>query len=182
MAKLTPKQQRFIEEYLIDLNASAAARRAGYSEKTAGAIGDENLKKPEIAAAIAERRAVLAQNAEITQEMIVAELAKIGFANMQDYMRVGADGDPYLDFSTLTRDQAAPIIEMVVEDFKDGRGEDARDVRRVRFKLSDKQAALINLGKHLGMFKDTLKIDMTGFAAELEAARRRIAGGEDASG
>lgn len=48
MKKLTPKQQRFVEEYLIDLNASQAAIRAGYSEKTAGAVGHENLKKPEI--------------------------------------------------------------------------------------------------------------------------------------
>lgn len=48
MKKLTPKQQRFVEEYLIDLNATQAAIRAGYSEKTAGAVGHENLKKPEI--------------------------------------------------------------------------------------------------------------------------------------
>ena len=48
MANLTPKQQRFVEEYLIDLNATQSAIRAGYSEKTAYSVGHENLKKPEI--------------------------------------------------------------------------------------------------------------------------------------
>ena len=57
MAKLTPKQQRFCDEYLIDLNATQAAIRAGYSEKTAGVIAVENLKKPNIEAYIAARMA-----------------------------------------------------------------------------------------------------------------------------
>ncbi|MCW3641553.1 terminase small subunit, partial [Burkholderia cenocepacia] len=52
MSKLTAKQQLFVDEYLVDLNASAAARRAGYSEKTARAIGIENLQKPAIRAAV----------------------------------------------------------------------------------------------------------------------------------
>jgi phage terminase small subunit len=86
--------------------------------------------------------------------MVVSELAKIGFANMADYMTVGTDGDPFLDFSKVTRDQAAALSEVTVEDFKDGRGEDARDVRRVKFKMHDKRAALVDLGKHLGLFTE----------------------------
>lgn len=56
MARLRPKQERFVAEYLVDLNATQAAIRAGYSEKTAGATGHENLKKPEIAKAIEEAK------------------------------------------------------------------------------------------------------------------------------
>jgi phage terminase small subunit len=67
-------------------------------------------------------------------------------------MRANPNGDPYLDFSKLTRDQAAALVEVTVEDFKDGRGDAARDVRRIKFKLADKRAALVDLGKHLGMF------------------------------
>jgi phage terminase small subunit len=77
---------------------------------------------------------------------------------MQDYMKAGPDGDPYLDFSGLTREQAAALVEVTVEDFKDGRGEDARDVRRVKFKLADKKAALVDIGKHLGMFKERVEL------------------------
>lgn len=77
---MTPKQQRFVEEYLVDLNATQAAIRAGYSAKTAGQIGEQNLKKLEIAAAIAEAKAQQAKRTEITADRVLAELAKIGFA------------------------------------------------------------------------------------------------------
>ena len=63
---LTPKQRRFVEEYAKDCNATQAAIRAGYSEKSAYSIGDENLRKPEVAAAIAERAAKLTEAAEVT--------------------------------------------------------------------------------------------------------------------
>lgn len=154
---LTAKQRRFVDEYLIDLNATQAAIRAGYSEKTARAQGHRLLTDVDIASAVQEAQASRAERTEITQDAVLRELAKIGFANMQDYMRAGSDGDPYLDFSQLTRDQAAALAEVTVEDFKDGRGEDARDVRRVKFKLADKRAALVDIGKHLGMFKDRVE-------------------------
>lgn len=157
---LSNKHQLFVAEYLIDLNATQAAIRAGYSPKTAGVQCDRLLKIPHVAAAIAKQQGKRLQKLEITAERVLNELALIGFCNMKDYMRVGADGDPYLCFSELTRDQAAALAEVTVEDFKDGRGEDARDVRRVKFKLADKRAALVDMGKHLGMFKE--KIEVTG--------------------
>jgi phage terminase small subunit len=94
------------------------------------------------------------ERSAISKESVLEELAKIGFANMSDYMRVGPNGDPILDFSALTRDQAAALVEVTVEDFKDGRGEGARVVRRVKFKLADKRGALVDLGRHLGLFVD----------------------------
>ena len=74
MANLTPKQQRFVEEYLIDLNATQAAIRAGYSEKTAKEIGSENLTKPNIAKVIAEAQEKLSNKAQVTVEMVVQGL------------------------------------------------------------------------------------------------------------
>ena len=71
---LTPKQQRFVEEYLIDLNATQAARRAGYSEKTARQIGTENLAKPAVQDAIATGRAALAQSAGVSAEYVLGRL------------------------------------------------------------------------------------------------------------
>jgi hypothetical protein len=91
------------------------------------------------------------------QHGLAAELAKLGFANMADYMRANPNGDPYLDFSQLTRDQTAALQEVTVEYYVDGRGEDARNVKRVRFKLADKRAALVDLGRHLGIFRDRLE-------------------------
>lgn len=173
--KLAPKQARFVDEYLIDLNATQAAIRAGYSKRTAQVISSENLSKPIIAAAILDRQKALADKAGVTVDQVLAELAKIGFANMADYMRVGTDGDPYLDFSALSRDQAAALTEVTVEDFKEGRGEDARDVRRVKFKLADKRAALVDLGKHLGLFRDKLDVQHD-LSDPLKALMARIDG------
>ena len=84
MTNLRPKQQRFIEEYLIDLNATQAAIRAGYSEKTACSIGEENLRKPDIKQAIQERMAARSQNTEVTQEWVVKALKK-------NYLEASAD-------------------------------------------------------------------------------------------
>jgi|GEM_PF-629860 len=158
--KLTPKQEMFAEEFLIDLNATQAAIRAGYSKKTARFIGAENLTKPNIAVAIQKAMAERGKRTEIEADAVIRELAKIGFANMLDYITIGKDGDPYVDLSKLTREQAAAIGEVTVEDFTDGRGEDARDVRRVKFKLADKRGALVDLGRHFGLFTDKAVVDV----------------------
>ena len=150
---LTNKQKRFVQEYLVDLNATQAAIRAGYSEKGASVRGSELLSNIKVAEAIQVAQQDRSKRTTITQDRVLNELALLGFSNMQDYMRVGPDGDPYLDFGDLTRDQAAALVEVTVEDFKDGRGEGARDVRRVKFKLADKLNALVKIGHHLGMFR-----------------------------
>lgn len=169
--ELTPKQRRFVEEYLRNGENAAAAYRAAYGTKASPLRCSQEahrlLRHPKIAPIVtaAHERAEKATERvldryEVSKERIIAELARLGFANMQDYMRAGPDGDPYLDFSALTPDQAAALAEVTVEDFKDGRGEDARDVRRVKFKLYDKRAALVDLGRHLGLFKE--KVELTG--------------------
>lgn len=151
---LTDRQAMFVREYLVDLNGSQAAIRAGYSPRTANRQASRLLSNADIAEAIAEAKKERADRVEITAQMVLRELGKIAFANMQDFMRVGENGDPFVDLSNLTRDQAAALGEFTVEDFTDGRGEDARDVRRVKIKLNDKRAALVDIGRHLGMFTD----------------------------
>lgn len=81
---LTPKQQRFVEEYLIDRNATQAAIRAGYSQKTAYAIGNENLNKPEIAKAIREAIENLSERTRITQDRVLEEIASNAFKYASD--------------------------------------------------------------------------------------------------
>ncbi len=77
MPGLTAKQQRFVEEYLVDLNAAAAARRAGYSAHRADAMGFENLRKPELSAAIFERRAKLAEQTGRTVAAVMADIGRV---------------------------------------------------------------------------------------------------------
>lgn len=177
--KLTPKQAAFVREYLVDLNASAAARRAGYSEKTSGFIGHENLKKPKIAAMIHEALEARAERTEITADRVLEELGKLAFSNIGDYHRISDEGEPYIDLTDLTRDQMAALTELQVDDYTEGRGNDSRDVRRVKIKLADKKAALELLGKHLKLWTD--KIDVTSGGKELKGLTAERARLEDLS-
>ena len=86
--KLTCKQQTFVNEYLIDLNATQAAIRAGYSKKTAGQIGDENLRKPQIAKAIQESMSQRAERTEISSELVIQGLLRL-------IRRCEADGEAF---------------------------------------------------------------------------------------
>lgn len=107
--------------------------------------------------AVARERARLERTAEryaVTTDRVVAELARLAFANSMDYWTIDSKGQPQLDLSKITRDQGAAISEIVVDEYKDGRGEDAREVKRVRIKLADKRQALVDLGRHLGLFVD----------------------------
>jgi phage terminase small subunit len=91
---------------------------------------------------------------------------------MLDFMRVGAGGHPVPDFSALDREKAAALIEVTVDNYLNHRGEARCEVRRVKFKLADKRAALMDLGKHLGLFKDRLEVSAPQDEAELAAAAR----------
>lgn len=160
MAKLTPKQQRFVEEYLTDLNATQAYIRAGYqvkNEDTAAVMASRLLRNDKVQEAIKIARAEISERTKITQDKVLNELAKIGFSNMLDYVTPTNSGDLIPDFSALTRDQAAAISEVTIEEYTEGRGDDAQNVKRTKFKLSDKRAALVDIGRHLGMFPSRLE-------------------------
>lgn len=158
--KISKKVNRFVEEYIIDLNATQAAIRAGYSKKTAGAIGYENLKKPEIWKLIQDEMEKRSKRTEVTADKVINELVKIGFSNMLDYVRVNEHGDLNFNLSNLNRDNASAISEITIDEYKEGTAEDVKDVKKIKFKLYDKRAALIELGKHTGLF--TNKHEITG--------------------
>ncbi len=155
---MTKKQKRFIEEYLIDLNATQAAIRAGYSPDTAKSIGSENLTKPDIQARIAKAMAERSRRTGVNADRVVMELAKIAFVNANDVIDV--------ETATLKPDAApedtAAIQSVKVKTF----GEDGLE-REI--KMADKLKALELLGKHLGMFKD--KIELSG---SLEAEKTKL--------
>lgn len=145
---MTKKQKLFCEEYLIDLNATQAAIRAGYSPETAGAIGAENLKKPQIQKAIARAMADRSRRTGVNADRVVMELAKIAFVNAADV--IDAE-DATLKADAADEDLAA-VQSVKVKTF----GEDG--VER-EIKLADKIKALELLGRHLGMFNDRLRLD-----------------------
>lgn len=155
---LTAKQERFVEEYPVDWNATKAAMRAGYSEKTAYSIGHENLGKPHIAEAIAARMTALSERAGITTERVLAELARIGFSDVRKLF----DDDGRLRHVTMLDDDSAACISAIEVETKrvrrDGEDKDALEAEgTLKIKLWDKKGALVDIGKHLGMFKDQVE-------------------------
>jgi phage terminase small subunit len=88
MDGLTPKQERFVLEYLVDLNATQAAMRAGYSKKTAQEQSSRLLSNVMVSEAIAKGMQALAKQTGVTAERVIAELALVGFANMGNYLNL----------------------------------------------------------------------------------------------
>lgn len=165
--KLTPKQERFVQEYLVDLNATAAAIRAGYSRKTANRIASENLSKPDIQSAIQEAMQKLQERTEITQDMVIQELAKLGFFDIRKLF--DKDGKP-LDISKLDDDTAAALVGLDVQDVSDSDGNYVGFIKK--YKMADKIKALELLGKHLGTWEhqdkqQTAVEDLTALAEKL---------------
>jgi phage terminase small subunit len=160
--KLTKKQEVFVAEYLIDLNATRAAKSAGYSEKGADVTGSKLLVNPKVAEAIEKKQGKRLEKLEITAEKVLQELALLGFSNMQDYVNCG-DGAIRIDLSKLTREQFAAVQEVTVEEFTErtGESEDGKplfeNVKRTKFKLTDKRGALVDLGRHLKLFTDKVE-------------------------
>lgn len=145
---MTKKQKRFVEEYLIDLNATQAAIRAGYSPATAKEIGCENLTKPNISVAISQAIAERSKRTGINQDRVLQELARIGFAKITDVV----DPETAKIRPDASDDDLACIQSIKIKPNEFGT---EREV-----KLYDKKSALVDLGKHLGLFKD--KMELTG--------------------
>lgn len=148
---MTDKQKMFIEEYLIDLNATQSAIRAGYSPKTAYQIAHDMMSKPHIAEEIARRKAERSRRLGINQERVVEELAKIAFSRLTDIVDPNT-GEIRED---ATEDDLACLesVKIKMIPTRSGQGVE-REV-----KLTQKIKAIELLGKHLGMFSDKLKIE-----------------------
>lgn len=176
--KLTAKQARFVDEYLIDLNATQAAIRAGYSAKTAGIIGFENLTKPNIASEIAvaqERRAV---RTGITQDRVLQELGRIAFFDIRKlYTEAGALKQPHeLDDEAAAVLAGIDVVEMAGGMKVDGEGGASHvPMYTKKARIPDKVAAIGLAMRHLGMLNDKLEhtFNPKQMMSTLDAARER---------
>lgn len=151
MSKLTAKQEQFCLEYLIDLNATQAAIRAGYSEKTAKDIACENLAKPNISARIAELQAERQERTKVTGDMVIQELAKMAFFNMGEVIEPTGH---LKSFDKWEENQLAAITEITTDTL--GSDQNAL-ITRQKVKMADKKGSLELLGRHLKLFTDKVE-------------------------
>jgi phage terminase small subunit len=155
---LRGKQQRFVDEYLVDLNATQAAIRAGYSEKTAYAIGVENLRKPQIRDAVDAAMRARAERVQLTADDVLRELAIIGLSDVRDFT-LTSTGD--LTLRPGARDSAWRAVSSVKHRMIEiPQGADKPPVvkREVELRLWDKNTALSNVGRHLKLFPNRHEI------------------------
>ena len=146
--KLTPKQKLFCKYYLISLNATDAAKKAGYSKKTANRIGTENLSKPVVREYLESQMKKREEKLEITADKVIAEIAKLAFANTTDILEITDHGVVIKDLTKLD----TSCISSAEEVF------DKEGMRLgVKIKLHDKTKNLELLGRHLGLFKDKIE-------------------------
>lgn len=151
---MNKKQQRFVDEYLIDLNATQAAIRAGYSVKTANEQGARLLANVSISNAIAKEMAERSKRTGVNQDRVVIELAKVAFGNISDCIDLN---DMKIKESVSNEDLAA-MCSFRIRTFPTKFG-DIGVEREV--KMYDKLKALELLGKHLGMWNDKLDVNVT---------------------
>ena len=149
---LTPKQKIFCEEYLIDLNGTQSAIRAGYSKNSANEIAAENLAKPNIRAYVEQLKLDRSKRTTITADRVLKEIAKLAFFNMEDVLN--EDGKTK-DLSDWSRDDLAAVQEITEDNLK---SEDSTVLLRRKVKLSDKKSSLELLGKHLKLFTEVKEI------------------------
>lgn len=141
----------FVKEYLVDLNATQAATRAGYSAKTAHSQGERLLRNVEVSAALQAAMDSRSEKTEITAERVLKELGKVAFGDQRAVMSWGPDGVKLRPSNALTDDEAAMVSEVSETETLNGGS--------LKLKTHDKIKALELIGKHLGMFKDGAKED-----------------------
>lgn len=149
--KLTPKQAAFVSNYLIDLNASAAAVRSGYSPKTAKEQGYRLLTNVHVAAAIAEAQTARLERNEVSADKVVQELARIAFADPRKLFDANGAIKPLDQIDADTR--SALVIEIT-----EGTDTHGNPTQQRKVKFADKLVALHKLARHLGLFRDRLEI------------------------
>lgn len=143
---LNERQLQFTEEYLVDLNATQAAKRAGYSDKTAYSQGQRLLKNVEIQEEIQAARARQMQRTRITADRVLQEYARIAFF---DVRKLADDFGRPLDMTSIDDDTAAAVVGVELATERESNGEDLSYVRK--YKMADKLRALDALSKHLGI-------------------------------
>ena len=148
---MTPKQKKFVDEYLIDLNATQAAIRAGYAEKNARITAAKNLTKVNIKKEIEHRMKDREKRTEITQDKVLRELAHIAYDDIRNYLEFWTDENGKLQV------ELKPSEEIDTRNIS----EIQLDNGKLKFKLYPKDNALIQLGRHLGLFNDKLNFDGT---------------------
>lgn len=150
--KLTAKQEMFCREYIIDFNATQAAIRAGYSKKTAGSVGGENLKKPEIMNRVNELTGERTQRVQFDADEVLRRLAILSRSNIKNFAKPDGHGGLTMHVpDDISDDDMYCISELTTEEYDVKDGEGTIPVKKTKIKFVDKLKAIEVAGKHVGV-------------------------------
>lgn len=170
----------FIREYVKDLNKSRAMDAAWPNKLTKRDLCEAVLHDPEICVLIDQALEAKRQRFMVEEGTLIRTLAHRAFARMGDYISVQKDGTAYVDLSSCTEDQLAAVSELQTEEVTEGRGDDSKEIRKIKIKLHnpDKPAEL--LMRKLGLLReDTTTVNvMVGLAERLASAKQQFEEGE----
>lgn len=166
MADLTPKQQRFVDEYLVDLNATQAALRAGYSANTAQRIGSENLSKPLVAEAIFAAKSKRSEKTGIDAAWVLERLAQEAEADVADLYDAAGDIKAVDQWPEIWRKGLVTGVDVL---------SDGGDTKVTKMRFSDRIKRIELIGRHVDVqaFADKLQVEGTLSIAERLAKRRK---------
>lgn len=168
LADLTPKQQTFCQEYIVDLNGTQAAIRAGYSPHTANEQASRLLANVNIQEFVQSLFNARAERTKITADKVLRELARVGFGDARSILTWGETGVVLKPSDQLSDDDAAMVSEVTQTVSKDGGS--------MKVKLHDKLSALEKIGKHLKLFSDKLDVTITDASVDetIKALEKRL--------
>lgn len=173
---LNLREQRFVLEYLIDNDAERAALAAGYAPSTARSNAfmwtSSDKQKPHVFIAIQEAQSRTFDRLELNAERVQDELAKIAFASLGSFFKIGADGQPFFDLRDVDSNDLAALSEVYTELVVEGRGENAQTIRKTKIKLHCKLDALEKLARRLRFYREEQKDHASAFSqwfADLQA-------------
>jgi phage terminase small subunit len=152
--QMTPQEIMFVEELCVHLDEARAAAECGLPPKQGRSFAKRHWVKEAFTLWQLERT----ERLEATADKTIREFAKVAYANMGDYLEPNADGDMVVKVPGRDRDRMAALQEYTVETYMEGRGDEARPVRRAKIKLADKLAGLNALARVHGIFEDKVKV------------------------
>lgn len=158
MLKLTAKQAAFVKEYLVDLNQTQAAIRAGFSERTARTKASQLMDLPHVKAAIEAEMGKREERTEVTQDRVLQELARIGFSDIRKIFNENGN----LKHPGEWDDETAAFVSSVEVVVRKVPGEEDEVEHIHKVKLWDKNSALEKIARHLGMLNDKMKVEHSG--------------------
>ena len=159
--EITDKMRQFVDEYLIDLNATQAAIRAGYSEATAQEQSSQLLDRPDIRELVEQRQKDRIDRTQLSQDLTVNELKTIAFSDVADFVIVKEGGViEQRPFNELKKEQTRCVkkIKQTVRTAQSSDGSILHQTATLEIELHDKLKALELLGRHLGMFNDSIRL------------------------